>query len=110
MGIEFTGGAQFTVTLPADQATQDTADKLRDAVSGSGIDNASSPIVTTQGSDGDRRCRPSPSPPMRPPRSPASSRRPPASPIATEAISQEEIGASWGKEVANGRVPVWSSS
>jgi len=99
MGIEFTGGAQFTVTLPADQANQGTADELRDVVGESGIDNASSPIVTTQGSD--------------------------AVVVQTEPltidegtqltgiiaettgitdtdefISQSEIGASWGEEVA----------
>jgi preprotein translocase subunit SecF len=99
MGIEFTGGAQFTVTLPEDQANQETADELREAVSESGIDNASSPIVTTQGED---------------------SVVVQTEPLSTEDgakivsiiadvtgvddpkedISQEEIGASWGKEVA----------
>jgi preprotein translocase subunit SecF len=48
-GIEFTGGNQYTVSLPADLANQDTADELREAVAGTGIDDASSPIVTTQG-------------------------------------------------------------
>ncbi len=28
-GIEFTGGAEYKVTLPADRVTQDTADELR---------------------------------------------------------------------------------
>ena len=28
-GIEFTGGAEYRVSLPADQVTQDTADELR---------------------------------------------------------------------------------
>ena len=31
-GIEFTGGTQYKVTLPADQVTQDNADELREAV------------------------------------------------------------------------------
>ncbi|MET0523791.1 MAG: protein translocase subunit SecF [Nocardioides sp.] len=48
-GIEFTGGNQYTVSVPADLATQDTADELREAIAGTGIDDASSPIVTTQG-------------------------------------------------------------
>jgi preprotein translocase subunit SecF len=48
-GIEFTGGNQYTVSVPADLANQDTADELREAVAGTGIDDASSPIVTTQG-------------------------------------------------------------
>ncbi len=50
-GIEFTGGSQYTVTLPSDQANQETADELRDVVAGTGIDNASAPIVTTQGNE-----------------------------------------------------------
>ena len=50
-GIEFTGGTQYTVTLPADQANQETADELREVVAGTGIEDASSPIVTTQGDE-----------------------------------------------------------
>ncbi len=45
-GIEFTGGAQYTVNVPADQKV---ADELRGAVAGTGVENASAPIVTTQG-------------------------------------------------------------
>ena len=47
-GIEFTGGTEFQVTLPADQVTQDTADRLRDFVAGTSIDTGE-PIVNTQG-------------------------------------------------------------
>ena len=36
-GIEFLGGAQYTVSMPPGEATQDNADKLRDAVAGTGI-------------------------------------------------------------------------
>ena len=36
-GIEFVGGAQYTVSMPAGEATQDNADKLRDAVADTGI-------------------------------------------------------------------------
>jgi preprotein translocase subunit SecF len=50
-GIEFTGGSQYTVTLPADQANQETADELRGVVAGTGIEDASAPIVTTQGDE-----------------------------------------------------------
>ncbi len=50
-GIEFTGGAEYKVTLPSEQVTQDTADELREAVAGTGIDNASSPVVTTSGDE-----------------------------------------------------------
>ena len=48
-GIEFVGGAQFKVTLPADQVTQDNADRLRVTVAATGIDAAASPVVTTSG-------------------------------------------------------------
>ena len=48
-GIEFTGGNQYTVSVPSDLANQDTADELREAVAGTGIEDSSSPIVTTQG-------------------------------------------------------------
>ncbi len=48
-GIEFTGGNQYVVSVPQDLANQDTADELREAISDTGIDDASSPIVTTQG-------------------------------------------------------------
>ncbi len=97
MGIEFVGGAQYRVTLSDDQVTQDNADKLREAVAGTGISGAASPIVTTSGdtsiivqtkqlSDADS-----------------------AQVVDTilttvnappDAMSQDEIGASWGKEVA----------
>ena len=50
-GIEFTGGAEYRVTLPAEQVTQDTADELREAVAGPGIDDASAPVVTTSGTE-----------------------------------------------------------
>ncbi|GAA1475669.1 protein translocase subunit SecF [Nocardioides aestuarii] len=50
-GIEFTGGAEFRVSVAASEATQDTADELRQAVAGTGIDAASNPVVTTSGSE-----------------------------------------------------------
>jgi preprotein translocase subunit SecF len=50
-GIEFVGGAEYRVNLPAAQVSQDTADKLRQAVAGTGIANASAPVVTTSGNE-----------------------------------------------------------
>jgi preprotein translocase subunit SecF len=52
LGIEFEGGVQYSVTVPASQATQTNADQLRDAVAGSGIAAAATPVVNTQGSTG----------------------------------------------------------
>jgi len=48
-GLEFRGGAQFTVSMPSGQATQDNADKLREDVSGTGIPSAQQVVVTTAG-------------------------------------------------------------
>ena len=50
-GIEFVGGVEYTVSLPSGQATQAEADKIRTAVADTGIDGASAPIVTTSGAD-----------------------------------------------------------
>ncbi len=51
-GIEFTGGEQVTVSLPESEINQGTADALREGVAATGIDNASSPVVTTAGNSG----------------------------------------------------------
>ena len=51
MGIEFTGGAQYTVSLPSSQVTQTEADNLRNAVADTGISGAAAPVVTTQGTN-----------------------------------------------------------
>ena len=48
-GIEFEGGVEYTVSLPADQVTQDNVDEIRTAVADTGIDAASQPIVNTSG-------------------------------------------------------------
>ncbi|MCW2797306.1 protein translocase subunit SecF [Nocardioides sp.] len=96
MGIEFVGGSQYKVTLDSSQVNQQTADELRTAVAGTGIPDASAPVVTTAGTaailvetetltesenaqvlDAITRVT-----------------------GATE-ISQTEIGASWGRDVAN---------
>ena len=50
-GIEFTGGAEFRVSLPSTQVSQGLADDLREAVAGTGVEGASSPVVTTSGSE-----------------------------------------------------------
>ena len=100
LGIEFEGGTEYKVSLPAQEVTQDNVDKLRVAVADSGVAAASSPTVNTSGDttilittesmtqdDSDK---------------------------VTEAIadtvhikdpardiSQDVVGASWGKQVVN---------
>ena len=55
LGIEFSGGVEYQVTLPSDQVTQANVAKIRDAVAreagAANIDAASSPIVNTSGSN-----------------------------------------------------------
>jgi preprotein translocase subunit SecF len=97
MGIEFEGGAQYRVTLPADQVTQDNADELREAVAATGIDGASSPVVTTTGENGiivqTKQLNS------------ADSQEVVDTILQTVGaspsdMSQDEIGASWGQDVA----------
>ena len=98
MGIEFTGGAQYRVSLPTSQVTQDNADKLRNAVADTGISAASQPVVTTSGSNAILvQTEPLTGP---------QSAQVVDSIVKTVGIdpqkdlSQEELGASWGKDVA----------
>jgi preprotein translocase subunit SecF len=96
--IEFVGGAQFKVTLPAEQVTQDNADRLGETVAGTGIDAAASPITSTSGEGAiDVQTLPLTS---------AESRQI-VEAIATEFgvdpqqdINQSEVGPSWGETVA----------
>lgn len=98
MGIEFTGGAQYRVSLDSSQVTQDEADTLREAVAGTGIDAAASPVVTTSGDTAILVQ-------IEPVTGSESAKI--VDTIVQEtgvdpekAISQDEIGASWGQEVA----------
>src|SRR3712207_6644725 len=97
-GIEFTGGAQFRVQVAESEATQENADRLREAVAATGIENASAPIVTTSGEKGiivqvEELTTPESE----------EIRATILETVDAEAadISQDEIGASWGEEVAN---------
>ena len=96
-GIEFTGGAEYRVSLPAEEVTQDTADELREAVAGTGIDNASSPVVTTSGTEAILVQ----TEPLTDEESAEVSQVIADTTGASEGdLSQSEIGASWGEEVA----------
>jgi preprotein translocase subunit SecF len=99
-GIEFTGGSQYTVSkLAPGEASQDNADEVREAIGALGIENASSPIVSTAGDSSiiiqteeltDKE-----------------NAEVIASIVKTldvdpeTQISQDQIGASWGDEVKN---------
>ncbi len=93
-GIEFTGGTQYSV--PVSTVSQDTADRLREVVQEAGVTEAESPIATTAGSsiliqveemstaDTDEVAQVISE----------------AAGVPTDDITISEIGASWGKDVA----------
>jgi len=96
-GIEFTGGAEFRVSLPSTQVSQGLADDLREAVAGTGVEGASSPVVTTSGSEallvqtepltGDDS-------------ETVVDAILETTGASTDDLSQTELGASWGEQVA----------
>ena len=96
-GIEFTGGAEYRVSLPAQEVTQDTADELREAVAGTGIDNASSPVVTTSGTEA---ILIQTEPLTDEESAEVSQVIIDTTGASNDDLSQSEIGASWGEEVA----------
>ena len=97
-GIEFVGGAEYRVSLAAGQVTQDTADKVREAVAGTGIANASAPVVTTSGDSAILV--------QTQPVDTAESKKIVDAIVevtganGAKDISQSEVGPSWGKQVA----------
>lgn len=96
-GIEFTGGTQYRVPVSTSLATQDTADALREAVAGTGVEGAASPTATTAGDDSiilqvedlDQAESDTVVAAMQT-----------VVPFDVQDLSQDEIGASWGQEVA----------
>lgn len=91
-GIEFTGGTQYRVPVAA--ASQSAADELRTAISDAGIEGVDNPTVTTAGEDLLVQVE----------EIPAATSDEVVQVIedtvpTTGEISQDEISASWGKEV-----------
>jgi preprotein translocase subunit SecF len=99
MGIEFEGGAQYRVTQPDDEPNvdQDDADRVREAVAGSGIENASSPIVNTAG---DHTVIVQVQTLTTDENEELSAILAQSMGVEADGVSQEQIGASWGKDVA----------
>lgn len=97
-GIEFQGGVEYTISVPSDEVTQANADKIRNAVADTGIDAASSPIVTTSGTDAIRVQTEelSSDQTMQVTRAIAAA----TNVNADKDISAQEVGASWGEQVA----------
>ncbi len=93
-GIEFTGGTEFRVPLAG--ATQDDADQLREAVADTGIEGTDSATATTAGNAVLLQTEEL---------SQADSDEVAAAiqaivPVPDDDLSRSEIGASWGKQVA----------
>lgn len=49
-GVEFTGGSMLSISVGEEQATQASADELLDAITAADIENAANPTVVTEGS------------------------------------------------------------
>lgn len=98
LGIEFVGGTEYSVSLPADKVTQDNADKLRDVVAGLGIKDAEQPVVTTSGEKAILvQTEPLSSDEIVKVESAMAS----AVGVKADDISHDSIGSSWGKDVLN---------
>jgi preprotein translocase subunit SecF len=97
LGIEFEGGVEYTVTVPHSQVTQDNADKIREAVAGTGIAEAKSPIVTTSGDQAIRIQTEAMSNDDSDKVSAAIAKA--VNVNETKNISIQEVGASWGSQV-----------
>lgn len=95
LGIEFTGGTQFRVPVAA--ATQDDADALREAVVDSGVEAAGNPIVSTAGDDAVQIQVEA----LTLEESDAVTEAiVAAAGVSADDLSQEDIGASWGRQIA----------
>ena len=97
-GIEFEGGVEYRVAMPAGQADQDAVEAIRDSVADSGIANASSPIVNTSG-EGNIRVQTEPLTTDQV--NEISQLIQEAAGVEDAAISQSSIGPSWGEQVAD---------
>ncbi len=97
MGIEFEGGVEYRVAMPAGQANQQAVEDIRDAVVDTGIDAASAPIVNTSGTD---NIRVQTEPVTNAEATEISEAIKAAAGVQTADISQDAIGPTWGKQVA----------
>jgi preprotein translocase subunit SecF len=101
LGIEFSGGVEYRVVMPAGQANEANVEKIRDAVANTaqtqGIDNASAPIVNTSGSN---NIRIQTEPLGNDQSDQVSAAIQKAAGVGENALSQDAIGATWGAQVA----------
>ena len=102
LGIEFEGGVEYRVSMPAGETTQENVEEIRGAVAQTaddeGIDAASSPIVNTSG---DNNIRVQTEPLTNDEATTISEAIQEAAGVGTDDISQDAIGATWGQQVAD---------
>jgi preprotein translocase subunit SecF len=98
MGIEFEGGVEYRVAMPAGQADQSAVEEIRGAVADTGIEAASAPIVNTSGTD---TIRVQTEPLSNDEAITVSEAIQDAAGVAEGDLSQAAIGATWGKQVAD---------
>jgi preprotein translocase subunit SecF len=98
LGIEFEGGVEYRVSMPAGEATQDNVETIREAVADTGIDEASAPIVNTSG---ENIIRVQTEPLNNDEATTVSEAILEAVDIPESSLSQDAIGATWGQQVAD---------
>src|SRR5687768_7175881 len=92
LGIEFEGGVEYRVSMPAGEATQANVEEIRDAVAGTDIDAASAPIVNTSG---DNNIRVQTEPLDNQESTTVATAIQDAAGVTANDISQDAIGATW---------------
>ncbi|MGN6131318.1 MAG: protein translocase subunit SecF [Nocardioidaceae bacterium] len=101
-GIEFKGGVEYQVSMPAGQTTQANADKISAAVAeaaqSNNIPDADNPIVNTSGTD---TIRVQTEPLNNDESTVISNAIQKAAGVSSADVSQDAIGATWGAQVAN---------
>src|SRR3954466_9826661 len=101
LGIEFKGGVEYRVVMGSGQATQANVTKVRDAVAreagDAGIDAAKAPVVNTSGAN---TIRIQTEPLNNNQADDISTTIQKAAGVSQRAVSQDEIGAAGGKQVA----------
>ena len=102
LGIEFEGGVEYRVSMPAGEATQASVEGIREAVAQTaedeGIGAASSPIVNTSG---DNNIRVQTEPLTNDEATTISEAIQEAAGVGVDDLSQAAIGATWGQQVAD---------
>jgi preprotein translocase subunit SecF len=98
LGIEFEGGVEYRVSMPANQANDKMVEEIRNAVASSGIESASAPIVNTSG---DNNIRIQTEPLNNDESTQLEQIIQDTAGVTADDVSSDEIGATWGAQVAN---------